>query len=148
MTQLLCRSYQLDGTDIIANTLVDLAGQEPRIFAFYGPLGAGKTTLIKKVIASLLEIDASLITSPTFNYVNTYNNKRQTAHHFDLYRLKTLASFEAMGFADYLDQTCFIEWPEILSSLLPQNTIHIHIDYEDEGRAYHITQNTTKEAVL
>lgn len=147
MTQLLHASCRLEDTDAIAHTLVELAKEQPRIFAFYGPLGAGKTTLIKKVIAQLLEIDTSLITSPTFNYVNTYENKEQTVHHFDLYRLKNLASFEAMGFGDYLDQTCFIEWPEITSSLLPQNTTHIHIDYEDQGRGYHITQGTNTEAL-
>lgn len=148
MTPLLCHSCQLEGTDIIVTTLAKLAKKGPRIFAFYGPLGAGKTTLIKKVIALLLKVDTSLITSPTFNYVNTYENKDQTVHHFDLYRLKNSASFEAMGFVDYLDQICFIEWPEIVSSLLPQNTLHIHIDYADKGRAYRITQNCSKEAAL
>jgi tRNA threonylcarbamoyladenosine biosynthesis protein TsaE len=90
------------------------------IFTFKGPLGAGKTTLIKEI---LKDVGVSeVITSPTFAYVNTYtNDKGQTFHHFDLYRLDSLESFLSLGFDEYLyqkDSYCFIEWPEIINELL------------------------------
>ncbi|PCI75743.1 tRNA (adenosine(37)-N6)-threonylcarbamoyltransferase complex ATPase subunit type 1 TsaE [Candidatus Aerophobetes bacterium] len=134
----LVSSCSLHEIDTIAEKLLHLAQENSSIFAFYGPLGAGKTTLVKKIIAIKANICPSSITSPTFTYVQTYGNSHPI-HHFDLYRIKTAESFESMGFTDYLDQTCLIEWPEVIEKLLPKNTIRIHIAYAgQESRTYKI----------
>lgn len=110
------------------------------VVAFWGDLGTGKTTLIKYFISLLHEIDPNEIGSPTFPYLQIYEGN-PTIYHFDLYRLKKEKEFEALGFDEFLqtDGICFIEWPEKIISLLPQNTIHIELEYEGlESRKIHI----------
>ncbi len=91
-----------------------------KIFTFKGPLGAGKTTTIKSILRFCGVKE--LITSPSFSYVNSYKtDSGKTFHHFDLYRLDNLDSFLSLGFDEYLNDEnsiCFIEWPEIIESLL------------------------------
>lgn len=122
--------YSLDTIDVVVEVLHGLMPQ-CMIFTFTGPLGAGKTTLVKK----LLERSGvhELVTSPTFTYFITYHHsKGQTFHHFDLYRIKSLEEFKAVGFDEYLYQPnswCFIEWPEIIMPLLIHNVCHVNIDY-------------------
>ena len=110
------------------------------IFTFRGPLGAGKTTLIK---AFLQQCGVTqVVTSPTFTYVNTYtNNKGQKFNHFDLYRLPSLESFLELGFDEYFYESIktgnswnLIEWPEIIKSLLKdknlkQTVYNIYLNY-------------------
>ena len=101
------------------------------VFCLYGDLGAGKTTLMKNILASCGVIDT--ITSPTFTHVNIYKNtKDQTFYHFDLYRIHDVEEFLMMGFDEYLrvaNSKVFIEWPEVIESLLKENVCHINLDY-------------------
>jgi len=103
------------------------------IFAFYGPLGAGKTTLIRQLLR-----DCGLegpITSPTFTYLNVYKNDRgEKFYHFDLYRLSNVNDFLEAGFDEYLNDgegICLIEWPEILEPLLKKGACKVKIDYTE-----------------
>ncbi len=90
------------------------------IFTFTGPLGAGKTTLIRSILRQCgIE---SVISSPTFGYVNSYVAKDGTVYnHFDLYRINSIEEFIRMGFEEFLSKSnCvnFIEWPEVIQALL------------------------------
>ena len=91
-----------------------------RKFAFYGPMGSGKTTLIKAICS---ELGAnSLVTSPTFSLVNEYNlNNGEVLYHFDLYRINSLEELYDLGYEEYFfsDNYVFIEWAEKAESLLP-----------------------------
>lgn len=124
----------------VVDTLANIAKQSPSIFAFYGSLGAGKTTLIKELISTITAVKKTDVTSPTFTYVQTYGNE-PSVHHFDLYRINTLSQFEAMGFGEYLEEMCFIEWPEVIEEILPLKTVRIRIGYEGEGRSYEIIKS-------
>lgn len=105
-----------------------------KVFTFTGPLGAGKTTLIQ---ALLRVCDVrQLITSPTFTYMNQYENEvGQHFYHFDLYRLTSLQEFINLGFEEYLyapNSWSFIEWPELIMPLCKIEVCHITLDYADE----------------
>jgi len=106
-----------------------------RIFAFYGHLGAGKTTLIKRFCEALdLEVT---VTSPTFNLVNEYHRDEYVVYHFDFYRIKSEIEAYDMGCNEYFDSGsyCFIEWPELIPTLLPSDAIQIRISSNlDETR--------------
>lgn len=103
------------------------------IITFTGPLGAGKTTIVRRILQELGVQEK--ITSPTFAYVNMYENKKnQKFYHFDLYRITSLHDFLAAGFAEYLYQPnswVFIEWPEPILSLIHENVCSVTIDYAD-----------------
>lgn len=112
------------------------------IFTFSGPLGAGKTTLISELLHKCGVQDP--ITSPTFTYVNEYeNSNHEKFYHFDLYRIDSLDEFLVSGFQEYLYAPAswsFIEWPEIIIPLLQQRVCTITIEYyELEKRAITIT---------
>lgn len=117
-----------------AQTLLDLA-QGHRIFAFYAPMGTGKTTFIT-ALCEVLGIK-DVINSPTFAIVNEYAlphaQPEEVAYHMDCYRLDKLEDALNVGFADYLSQGryCFIEWPEVIEALLPEDTVRIKM-YEGE----------------
>ena len=91
------------------------------VFAFYGQMGAGKTTFIKAVCAELGIADT--VNSPTFSIVNEYRSDSTGAlvYHFDFYRIKKLEEVYDMGYEDYFysGAPCFIEWPELIEELLP-----------------------------
>jgi len=98
------------------------------IFAFYGSLGAGKTTLIKAICKKLGSIDT--VTSPSFTLVNVYNTADgDTIYHFDFFRIKTSTEVFDFGFEEYIDSgnKCFMEWPERVESLLPPETLKVYI---------------------
>lgn len=100
-----------------------------RIFAFYGNMGAGKTTLIKKICKHLKVED--IVNSPTFSLVNEYNTTlNESVFHFDFYRLNKISEAFDMGYEDYFysGKYCFIEWPEKIAELLPENFVKITID--------------------
>lgn len=103
------------------------------VFTFTGPLGAGKTTLVQSVLKACGVKE--VIASPTFTYVNIYTNAQgQTFYHFDLYRITTVEEFLSLGFDEYLYQAnswAFIEWPEVIKSLLTHDVCHVDIDYYD-----------------
>lgn len=99
--------------------------KEHYIFTFEGVLGAGKTTLISRVLRAC-NIQGP-ITSPTFTYINRYTNVQgQTFYHFDLYRIQTVDQFLEAGFEEYLHQPeswVFIEWPGVIHPLLRHYSI-------------------------
>ena len=105
------------------------------VFAFYGKMGAGKTTFIKEVCKLLGVTDN--ISSPTFAIVNEYRSDiaGELIYHFDFYRIKKLEEVYDMGYEDYFysGAVCFIEWPELIEDLLPGNTIKVSIEEQGNG---------------
>lgn len=100
------------------------------IIAFFGDLGAGKTTIIKGIVSNFSSKSKDLVNSPTFVYLNIYDLKLPI-YHFDLYRIKNKNHFYAMGFEEYFNQDgiCLIEWAENIKDILPQNTIFLEMKY-------------------
>ena len=128
--------YGLDEIPAIVEKLYALLAT-CKVMTFIGPLGAGKTTLTRLLLQRCGVTD--LITSPTFTYVNVYENKQgQTFYHFDCYRIKTLEDFRAAGFDEYLYQpqsVVFIEWPEVVMPILTHDVCHLTIEYEGDKRS-------------
>ncbi len=126
----------LDDIRSAARTFVSHIDQST-IFAFYGKMGAGKTTFIKAVCEELGVAD--VITSPTFAIVNEYRSETtcELIYHFDFYRIKQLDEVYDMGYEDYFycGALCFIEWPELIESLLPEDTVRVHIIEDDSTHA-------------
>jgi tRNA threonylcarbamoyladenosine biosynthesis protein TsaE len=119
------------------NNIHDAAGQfwqyfaERKVFAFYGEMGAGKTTFIhalcdhKKV--------SSTVSSPTFSIINEYRYKGEKIYHIDLFRLKDLEEALRVGVEDclYSGYICFVEWPEIALDIFPEDAVSVHIHTVD-----------------
>ena len=105
------------------------------VFAFYGKMGAGKTTFIKAICEELGVKD--VINSPTFAIVNEYRSEETCAliYHFDFYRIKKLEEVYDMGYEDYFysGALCFIEWPELVEDLLPGDAVRVDITEEEDG---------------
>ena len=105
------------------------------VFAFYGKMGAGKTTFIKAVCEELGISD--VITSPTFAIVNEYRSDTtgEIVYHFDFYRIKKLDEVYDMGYEDYFysGAVCFIEWPELVEELLPADAVRVTIAEGEDG---------------
>jgi len=114
-----------------------LSAQEPhRVFAFEGQMGAGKTTFIKSLCEEMGTED--VVNSPTFAIVNVYDVEkpyRGEVYHFDCYRLKDIREAIDFGAEDYLysGNYCFIEWPEMIRPLLPEDTIWVKIVPQENG---------------
>ena len=112
---------------------------EHKVFAFNGKMGAGKTTFIKAICEELGVND--VITSPTFAIINEYRTSPKgrlvetTIYHFDFYRIKKLEEVYDMGYEDYFysGALCFIEWPELIEELLPENTVKVCITENGDG---------------
>ena len=106
---------------------------DARVFAFYGQMGAGKTTFIKAVCEELGVADT--ITSPTFAIVNEYTAALGPIYHFDFYRIKKLEEVYDMGYEDYFysGALCLIEWPELIEELLPEDAVRVTIEEEADG---------------
>ena len=107
-----------------------------RVFAFYGKMGAGKTTFVKAICEELGVED--VITSPTFAIVNEYQVMGNTHHliyHFDFYRVKKLEEAYDMGYEEYFysGALCFIEWPELIEDILPDDAVRVSISEQDDG---------------
>lgn len=103
------------------------------VVALYGTLGAGKTTIAREMIKSLCGEDI-IVTSPTFNLLQTYDTADCTIYHFDLYRLSNASEVYELGIEEALDShISIIEWPEIFEKNLPKNTIKIKIDIIDNA---------------
>ena len=110
-----------------AQQLINIAGPR-RIFAFYGSMGAGKTTFIKQLCKVLNVKDA--VSSPTFSLVNEYvTNSGDSIYHFDFYRIEDIGEVYDIGYEMYFDSGnyCFIEWPTKVEGLLPPDTVKIEI---------------------
>ena len=117
-----------------ANEFIAAMGDNT-VFAFYGKMGAGKTTFIKAVCEELGVAD--VINSPTFAIVNEYRSDTtgQLIYHFDFYRIKKLEEVYDMGYEDYFysGALCFIEWPELIEDLLPGDAVKVSIEEQENG---------------
>ena len=106
---------------------------DSKVFAFYGKMGAGKTTFIKAVCEELGVED--VITSPTFAIINEYTASDGVVYHFDFYRIKKLEEVYDMGYEDYFysGALCFIEWPELIEEVLPEDAVKVTITEQTDG---------------
>jgi len=106
---------------------------ENRIFAFYGAMGAGKTTFIKALCRELGVEDEAL--SPTFAIINEYHTHEDIpVYHFDFYRINKLEEVYDIGYEEYLysGHYCFLEWPELIEELLPEETVKVTITGDND----------------
>lgn len=105
------------------------------VFAFYGDMGAGKTTFIN-ALCEVLGVDASETASPTFALINEYRSDTtaELIYHFDFYRVETLEEALELGIEDYFDSgaVCLIEWPERIAAALPNDTVSVKITVNDD----------------
>ena len=140
----------LDHIREAAREFISHIGQA-RVFAFYGKMGAGKTTFVKAICEELGVED--VITSPTFAIVNEYTTSPNPSqggelsssplgnfgevpiYHFDFYRIKKLEEVYDMGYEDYFysGALCFIEWPELIEDLLPDDAVRVTITEDNKG---------------
>ncbi len=104
-----------------------------RIFAFYGTLGAGKTTFIQSLCRALGVTEP--VNSPTFSLVHTYLSRDAEVYHFDFYRIHAEDEAYEIGLDEYLDSGnyCFIEWPERIPRFLPTDTVHLTLTTQPDN---------------
>lgn len=105
-----------------------------KVYVFYGNMGAGKTTFIKAVCEQLGVTD--VINSPTFAIVNEYEDGNgEPIYHFDFYRINKEEEAYDFGYEDYFysGNVCFIEWPEMVKNLIPEDAIEVHIKENEDG---------------
>jgi tRNA threonylcarbamoyladenosine biosynthesis protein TsaE len=116
----------LDEVEIAAARVLEICASR-RIFAIYGAMGAGKTTLVK-ALCKLLGSD-DVVKSPTFAIVNEYDSPAGSIFHFDFYRIKDLSEVFDIGFEEYIasGSYCFLEWPELIEPLVPEEAAELHI---------------------
>jgi tRNA threonylcarbamoyladenosine biosynthesis protein TsaE len=136
------RIENLDNIRAAAREFIQHMG-EARVFAFYGKMGAGKTTFVKAICEELGVED--VITSPTFAIINEYSIDNhdiqrstfnvQRIYHFDFYRIKKLEEVYDMGYEDYFysGALCFIEWPELIEEILPDDAVRVSITEQQDG---------------
>ena len=127
------RIKSIEDIAVAAKEFVAAMG-ERKVFAFYGKMGAGKTTFIKAVCEELRVQD--VINSPTFAIVNEYvDGKGEPVYHFDFYRIKNQQEVMDLGYEDYVysGHVCFMEWPELIENLLPDDAVKVTIEEEIDG---------------
>ncbi|WP_421811877.1 tRNA (adenosine(37)-N6)-threonylcarbamoyltransferase complex ATPase subunit type 1 TsaE [Flagellimonas sp.] len=127
------RSFQLDEIQDVAKEVLQKVPN--KVLCLYGDMGVGKTTLVKALVKQLGAVD--LANSPTFGLVNEYSDENDTplAYHFDFYRLNDEMEALDMGFDDYLssDAWLFIEWPDKISTLLPEDAVSVFLRFIEEN---------------
>jgi tRNA threonylcarbamoyladenosine biosynthesis protein TsaE len=124
---------RLEDLPDLAKSIIALF-EGPQIICLNGQMGAGKTTLVKALIAELWASDAG--SSPTFALINAYeSDKNGVIYHLDLYRLNHASEALDIGIEDliYGNQWCFIEWPDKILELLDKNTVFIDIEAHENG---------------
>ena len=116
-----------------AKRILDFA-KDTRLFLFYAPMGAGKTTLIKELCKQLGSNDH--FSSPTYSIINEYVSPKGKIFHFDLYRLKSEEELFDLGIEEHLesDNYCFFEWPELVEGLMPSSYLRIDITVTGNNR--------------
>lgn len=131
------KSLEIESVEELAKAadfIIKNAG-ENKVLAFYGEMGAGKTTLIKAICKKLDVV--SIVTSPTFSIVNEYTSKLgEKFYHFDFYRIKDIREAYDLGYETYFfsGNYCFIEWPEMIASLLDFPCCKIQITVSGKKR--------------
>ncbi|WP_163325880.1 tRNA (adenosine(37)-N6)-threonylcarbamoyltransferase complex ATPase subunit type 1 TsaE [Draconibacterium mangrovi] len=123
----------LDELEVAAKELIT-AFSTDRVFAFYGKMGAGKTTFIQSVCRALGSDDN--VTSPTFALINEYSTADfDSIYHFDFYRIKDIEEAYDLGYEDYIysGNYCLIEWPEMIEPLLPEKMVEVKIEVQDDN---------------
>lgn len=117
---------------VAAKLLKEFEGK--RVFAFFGEMGAGKTTFIQALCRKLDVIE--VVNSPTFTIINEYHTKNgNSIYHFDFFRIKNIEEVYDFGFEDYFysGNYCFIEWPELITDILPENAVLVKITIDQGG---------------
>ena len=127
---------KIDSIDRIQEAAKDFVAQmgDNKVFAFYGKMGAGKTTFIKAICEELGVED--VVNSPTFAIVNEYTDGNgEPIFHFDFYRIKKESEAYDIGFEEYVysGHLCFMEWPELIEDLLPEDTVKVSIEELEDG---------------
>ena len=128
----------MEDWDSLAKDLLSLSNS--RILAISGNLGAGKTSLVQS-LCKMLKVEDK-VSSPTFSLVNEYQTESgEAVFHFDFYRIDDEREALDIGFEDYLysGSWCFIEWPEMVLGLLPEDCLKLSIEYNQEKRVISIT---------
>lgn len=123
----------LDDIRQVARTFLTEIGDN-KLIAFYGHMGAGKTTFIKALCEELGVED--VVNSPTFAIVNEYTDgDGESVFHFDFYRIKSLDEAFGIGFDNYMESGCFclMEWPEKVEEILPEETLRVEISEVEDG---------------
>ena len=124
----------IEGLEEAAKAFVAAMG-ERSVFAFYGKMGAGKTTFIKALCKALGIED--IVNSPTFALVNEYRSDTtgELVYHFDFYRINKIEEVYDMGYEDYFysGAVCLIEWPELVEDLLPEDAVRVEIVENADG---------------
>jgi len=122
--------YQIENIETVAKQILDQVSSKTVLF--YGEIGAGKTTLIKSLVELLGSDDD--VSSPTFSIVNDYKASNSSIYHFDLYRISDEEEALNFGFEDYLNTSnwMFIEWPQNVINLLPEDSNIIEISHKNK----------------
>lgn len=130
-------TIRLDSIDDLpdaAERILDIiSSRDVSVVALFGPMGAGKTTLVRE-LASQLGV-ADTVTSPTFALINQYIDRNgNVVNHFDFYRIDKVTEAYDMGYEEYFfsGDLCLVEWPEKIGELLPDNALRITIDPDPE----------------
>lgn len=127
-----------------AHEIANASAQYP-VICFNGPMGAGKTTLIKEVCKLLNVTDG--VSSPTYSLVNEYASQNgKPVFHFDFYRINSVDEAVDMGAVEYFDSgnVCLIEWPEKVEILLPYSVLLVNIDIQDNNRIITLSTPTNE----
>ena len=107
---------------------------ERRVVLLRGGMGAGKTTLVSRIASKLGAEDT--VTSPTFALVNQYEGREGTIYHFDFYRINRVEEVFDLGYEEYFysGELCFVEWPEMVEGLLPEDAMEVRITIGDDDK--------------
>ena len=123
----------LSDLNIVADKFLRLL-RDKKVFAFFGSMGVGKTTFIKALCNELGVVE--IVTSPTFALINEYQtSKGDTIYHFDFYRINKIEEVFDFGYEEYFfsGNYCFIEWPDKVAEILPENVVYIQMLENDDG---------------
>ena len=120
-------NYDINEIDKVSKIIIELIKQKNKVL-FSGPIGSGKTTLIKNVMHNL-GFNEQHVSSPTFSIINEYALDYKMIYHMDLYRIKKKDELYEIGFEEYLrnGNLCLIEWPEIAIKMIEKDFIHIKL---------------------